>query len=245
MGHLVCDKCEGCYELEPGESQDDFSNKCECGGKFFYEDAKDNLKKKAVITPCPECGMENIGNVLFCQECGIKIKDNSNSENNNNNSQIIKNNKNNKLHENIQNGSKGKKAKKFSGDKQLIIVGVICCLGLFFILGGFGIIFPEKTTSYANTSNPPSISSDTPTADTSGGILVIGGLLTNTGSHDYTDIGITIRGYDNKGNLIIQQDKNVNDLSSGDSENYDISANWAGKPNVSKITIEVVNATEV
>ena len=149
MGHLVCDKCEGCFKLEPGENLKMISLiSVSVEVKFFYEDAKDNLKKKAVITPCPECGMENIGNVLFCQECGIKIKDNSNSENNNNNSQIIKNNKNNKLHENIQNGSKGKKAKKFSGDKQLIIVGVICCLGLFFILGGFGIIFPEKTTSY-------------------------------------------------------------------------------------------------
>lgn len=39
MGYLVCDKCKGYYTLQPGESPDDFSDKCECGGKLkYYED---------------------------------------------------------------------------------------------------------------------------------------------------------------------------------------------------------------
>jgi hypothetical protein len=32
MGYLICDKCGGCYELKPGESPENFTNECECGG---------------------------------------------------------------------------------------------------------------------------------------------------------------------------------------------------------------------
>ncbi|MDO9045594.1 MAG: zinc ribbon domain-containing protein [Methanobacteriaceae archaeon] len=31
-GYLICDKCEGYYELQPGESPNDFADECECGG---------------------------------------------------------------------------------------------------------------------------------------------------------------------------------------------------------------------
>ncbi|HML05988.1 MAG TPA: M48 family metallopeptidase [Methanobacterium sp.] len=37
-GYLVCDKCNGYYELQPGESPADFTDKCECGGKLEYRD---------------------------------------------------------------------------------------------------------------------------------------------------------------------------------------------------------------
>lgn len=36
MVYLVCDKCDGYYELKPGESPDDFDDTCECGGKLKY-----------------------------------------------------------------------------------------------------------------------------------------------------------------------------------------------------------------
>jgi len=37
-GFLVCDKCNEYYQLQPGESPDDFTGQCECGGKLkFYE----------------------------------------------------------------------------------------------------------------------------------------------------------------------------------------------------------------
>ena len=36
MGYLVCDKCNEYYKLQPGESPEDFSDKCECGGKLKY-----------------------------------------------------------------------------------------------------------------------------------------------------------------------------------------------------------------
>ncbi len=35
-GYLVCDTCGGYYELQPGESPDDFSDECECGGKLKH-----------------------------------------------------------------------------------------------------------------------------------------------------------------------------------------------------------------
>ncbi|WP_394700797.1 TIGR04086 family membrane protein [uncultured Methanobacterium sp.] len=34
--HLVCDKCGGYYELQLGESPEDFTDKCECGGNLKY-----------------------------------------------------------------------------------------------------------------------------------------------------------------------------------------------------------------
>jgi len=33
---LVCDKCGGYYELQKGESPEDFTDKCECGGRRFF-----------------------------------------------------------------------------------------------------------------------------------------------------------------------------------------------------------------
>jgi hypothetical protein len=35
-GYLVCDACGGYYELQPGESPDDFADECECGGNLEH-----------------------------------------------------------------------------------------------------------------------------------------------------------------------------------------------------------------
>ncbi len=35
-GYLICEKCGGYYELQPGESPDDFADDCECGGKLKH-----------------------------------------------------------------------------------------------------------------------------------------------------------------------------------------------------------------
>ena len=37
-GYLVCDKCNRYYKLQPGESPENFTDKCECGGKLEYRD---------------------------------------------------------------------------------------------------------------------------------------------------------------------------------------------------------------
>jgi len=41
MGYLICNKCGGYYELQPGEKPEDFSNECECGGELIYSDNLD------------------------------------------------------------------------------------------------------------------------------------------------------------------------------------------------------------
>lgn len=35
-GYLICDTCQGSYELQPGEKPEDFSDECECGGNLTY-----------------------------------------------------------------------------------------------------------------------------------------------------------------------------------------------------------------
>jgi hypothetical protein len=40
-GYMVCDKCGGYYKLQPGESPDDFTDKCECGGNLNYIEEAD------------------------------------------------------------------------------------------------------------------------------------------------------------------------------------------------------------
>jgi len=40
-GYLVCDKCGGYYELQQGESADDFADECDCGGDLKHKLALD------------------------------------------------------------------------------------------------------------------------------------------------------------------------------------------------------------
>jgi len=55
-GYLVCDKCEGSYELQSGESPEDF-DRCQCGGKLKYyedvvrllEEGKEDLESEEVV----------------------------------------------------------------------------------------------------------------------------------------------------------------------------------------------------
>jgi hypothetical protein len=35
-GYLVCDNCQGFYELKPGEKVEDFNRDCDCGGTLEY-----------------------------------------------------------------------------------------------------------------------------------------------------------------------------------------------------------------
>ncbi|MGC9517924.1 MAG: zinc ribbon domain-containing protein [Methanomicrobiales archaeon] len=41
-GYLVCDSCEGYYQLKPGESPDDFLGECRCGGHLKYQKTLEN-----------------------------------------------------------------------------------------------------------------------------------------------------------------------------------------------------------
>ena len=70
LGFLVCEECGGYYELNEGESINDFKG-CSCGGKFKYveslNEVNSSLKK---MTFCPECGTENKSDAKFCGTCG-------------------------------------------------------------------------------------------------------------------------------------------------------------------------------
>lgn len=48
MGYLVCYKCEGYYELQPGERIGDF-DKCRCGGELRWVATIDDFTKKESI----------------------------------------------------------------------------------------------------------------------------------------------------------------------------------------------------
>ncbi len=41
MGYLICGKCKSYYELQSGESPEDFVGECDCGGKLRYVDNLD------------------------------------------------------------------------------------------------------------------------------------------------------------------------------------------------------------
>ncbi|MGB9936773.1 MAG: hypothetical protein ACPK7O_03580 [Methanobacterium sp.] len=41
MGYLICKNCGDYYELQPGETANDF-DKCQCGGKLIYRKHLDN-----------------------------------------------------------------------------------------------------------------------------------------------------------------------------------------------------------
>lgn len=43
-GYLVCSECGGYYELQEGESPEDFSE-CECGGKLRFHRSKKEFKE--------------------------------------------------------------------------------------------------------------------------------------------------------------------------------------------------------
>lgn len=75
-GYLICDRCNGYYELQKGESPDEFVDECACGGKLIYskslEIIKQNDNHKNTLF-CHNCGAKNPDYANFCQECGKKI----------------------------------------------------------------------------------------------------------------------------------------------------------------------------
>jgi len=81
MPYLVCENCDGYYELKEGESGDDFKA-CECGGNLIYQqdldkkvDKRDETQEKIII--CPKCGSEVSEYSILCRRCGVKLSANS------------------------------------------------------------------------------------------------------------------------------------------------------------------------
>jgi hypothetical protein len=67
------DKCAGYYELQPNESPNDLSDKCECGGNLKHrqnlDDADDSQKT------CSNCGSIIEDDKKVCPGCGFKLKE--------------------------------------------------------------------------------------------------------------------------------------------------------------------------
>lgn len=73
MGYLVCDSCGGYYELQQGESEDDF-DKCQCGGQLSLKDriSNDSEIKEEPSLICPHC-FEKYASGIFCAKCGSDL----------------------------------------------------------------------------------------------------------------------------------------------------------------------------
>ncbi len=76
MGYLICDKCKGYYKLDYGESPDDFSKNCECGGTLSYKEKLDfNSLATEDTKPETEEKIEKTvskkdDSVKYCETCG-------------------------------------------------------------------------------------------------------------------------------------------------------------------------------
>ena len=142
MGYLLCEKCGGYYKLQPGESPEEFGDKCECGGVLKYVDTLESIdtkkmeEMKSTIT-CPRCGTENPEDAKLCKSC----------------KRFLKPIKTPPTFETSQNTSRvglfGDLFEKWSEKSTPIkvgsIIGVIgvCCLGLILIVGLMGFISPD------------------------------------------------------------------------------------------------------
>jgi len=75
MDYLKCKKCGGEYELQPGESPEDFES-CECGGSLKFVENNDSITNKdkdSLI--CPKCQFKNPNDAIFCGNCKYKLRD--------------------------------------------------------------------------------------------------------------------------------------------------------------------------
>lgn len=80
MGYLICDRCGGYYELQPGEKPEDFSNECECGGKLIYSDSLDVIAEsnENIYSESNEVtGENNEENIITEEENIIALEENT------------------------------------------------------------------------------------------------------------------------------------------------------------------------
>ncbi|MBZ2166641.1 Ig-like domain-containing protein [Methanobacterium spitsbergense] len=159
MGYLVCEKCGGYYELQQGESPDDFELKCDCGGKLNHVEnlgsIGNNKKKMEKTVTCPKCGTENPENARLCKSCKkllrIPPKPPISNKNQESKEGILKT-----------------WNEQSNGIKVASILGV-CCLGLILIAGITGMFTPDKTTTNlpTTTNQATTPQSTTPTSSSS------------------------------------------------------------------------------
>jgi len=126
-GFLSCDKCSGYYELQPGESIDDFAEECECGGKLTYSESVEGIEDiKEAVKPTQE------------QEKPQKQPLTTG-----------------KPHTSPRGASKGNPMDWFnkqSGRSKTVMGLCGCCIGIILIIGISGMLSSDITTSSATYS---------------------------------------------------------------------------------------------
>ncbi|MCK9152606.1 zinc ribbon domain-containing protein [Methanobacterium alcaliphilum] len=79
MGYIVCEECGGHYQLQEGESPDDFES-CQCGGQLKYvetlegNDIDYETAKTDDRHACPNCGSPISEYSIICRNCGYTIE---------------------------------------------------------------------------------------------------------------------------------------------------------------------------
>lgn len=91
MPYILCEECNGYYELQDGESLDDF-DRCQCGGKLKYiekhsfgntsnENENFEVDKSYVVKVCEDCNEhykipknDSSYNFMDYCQCGGKLK---------------------------------------------------------------------------------------------------------------------------------------------------------------------------
>jgi|WetSurMetagenome_2_1015567.scaffolds.fasta_scaffold589657_2 hypothetical protein len=69
MKYLVCEICGGYYQLMDEESINDFDS-CQCGGKLYIVEEKDEIEIQSPKITCKNCGKVVTVETAFCSACG-------------------------------------------------------------------------------------------------------------------------------------------------------------------------------
>jgi hypothetical protein len=150
MGYLICENCGGYYELQPGESPDDFTDVCACGGKLIYseslEGAEEDFKESETTVTCPHCGTENPEDRKICQSCKRFIVPTKTSY------KTDKTPPHTPKSGNVSKELLDTWNKQSTPIKAISIIGV-CCVGLILIAAIGSIFSPDKTTTQTTSTS--------------------------------------------------------------------------------------------
>lgn len=140
MDYIICEECGGYYELQSGESADDFEN-CQCGGNLkLVEDSflmpEPEIKARFV---CSNCLEENEAG-LYCSKCGGRLISINNKNNETKSEMSYDMDHIERLARNSKNASSNKYNTNITSSKDLknfldriIWLGVICGLGFYIV----------------------------------------------------------------------------------------------------------------
>jgi len=136
MSYLVCDTCKNYYELQTGELTNDFSDKCDCGGKLKYletlESFDKNMEKMSATTVCPYCGAENPKGSKLCKSCKRLLTE----------IEWLKSSKSNNKEKST--GVTFETSNEQSNSVKAMSIITVCCIVLILILGVNAMFSPDK-----------------------------------------------------------------------------------------------------